>query len=118
VSDIFLPNAINQVAVYWAPAAQTTDKYGQPLWAEPVQINVRWTDVSIQFLDSEGNTLMSTAEVNLDQDVEVGGVLFLGLLTALTDRDNPKENLNAWEIKRYEKLPTFKATKFWRAAFL
>ena len=54
----------------------------------------------------------------VDRDVDVGGVLMLGMLTDVDDVNNPKANEGAWEIKRFDKIPTLKADQFLRRVFL
>ena len=104
-------------AVYWAPIGR--DKYGQPTWtSSPVQIKVRWQDVHEEFMDAEGDRQISIAKVFVGQDVVVKGVLLRGDLTSSVDQDDPKANDDAWEIRKFNRLPNFKETEFLRTAFL
>ena len=115
---------LKQTAVYWPLAnvesagGDAFDDYGQPLFTDPLEISVRWEDKAEEFLNAEGTRILSNAVVYVDQDVVVGGVLMLGELTDITDADVPKENENAWEIRRFDKLPNIKVTEFLRTAFL
>lgn len=107
-----------QTAVYWPPDDGGFDKYGRPTVGTAEELTVRWEDVMEEFLDADGNTQMSMAKVYTGQDVELGGYLWLGELTDLTDQVDPRNNNGAFEIMRFEKLPTFKATEYLRTAFL
>ena len=113
-----------QVCVYWGLASDESagvafDDYGQPILTDPVELDCRWEDVSEEFIAADGTRQFSNAKVYVEQDVDVGGVLMLGTIEAdITDSSNVKENEGAWEIKRFDKLPTFKATEFLRTAFL
>lgn len=109
---------LKQKAVWWPLAAIEYGNYGQPNPSTPVEIDCRWEDVGEAFLDSRGTTQLSRSIVYVDRDVVVGGVLMLGELDSSVDEDNPKENENAWEIRRFEKLPTLRATQFLRKAYL
>jgi len=109
---------LKQKAVYWELSSLEFDNYGQPIPTSPVEIDCRWEDVGEEFLDDAGTTQLSRAKVYVDRDVEIGGVLMLGELSSSVDEDNPKENENAWEIRRFEKLPTLKATQFLRTVYL
>lgn len=113
-----LTKMLKQKAVYWKLSSLEFDDFGQPIPTTPVEIDCRWEDVGEEFLDSNGTIQLSRARVYVDRDVEVGGVLMLGELDSSVDEDNPKENENAWEIRRFEKLPTLKATQFLRTVFL
>jgi len=107
-----------QKAVYWSLTSTGFDDYGQPIPSTPIEIKCRWEDVSEEFLDGNGTVQLSRARVYVDRDVEIGGVLMLGELDSGVDESNPKENDNAWEIRRVEKLPTLKATQFLRTCYL
>jgi len=110
---------LKQVAVYWKLSSLEFDNYGQPIPTTPVEIKCRWEDVSEEFLDANGTIQLSNARVYVDRDVEVGGVLMLGELdSGVMDLVDIKENENAWEIKRFEKLPTLRATQFLRTCYL
>ena len=109
---------LKQTAVWWPLTAARFDGYGQPIPSTPVEIKVRWEDVGEEFLEYKGTTQLSRAKVYVDRDVEVGGILMLGGLGDITDESNPKENDNAWEIRRVEKLPTLSAKQFLRTVFL
>lgn len=108
---------LKQTAAYWAPLPVTT-RYGKPSWASPIDISVRWEDVNIEFMDAESERQMSRARVFVDRDVEVNGVLLLDGITSSTNLTDPKANDEAWEIRRYEKLPNLRNTEFLRTALL
>ena len=110
-------------AVYWPPESSESggddfDDYGQPQVSDPVEIDCRWEEVSEEFLDAQGTAQISRAKVFVDRDVEVGGILMLGLLADVTDLVNPKENENAWEIRRFDKFPNLRVTEYLRTVYL
>jgi len=112
-----------QTAVYWALASGDSggiahDDYGQPCYLAGEELDCRWEDVTEEFVGPNGTREMSHAKVYVDQDVDVGGMLMLGDEDNITDTVNIKENDGAWEIRRFEKLPTFRATEFLRTAIL
>jgi len=112
-----------QTCVYWGLASTASggidyDGYGQPQYTAPIQITCRWEESVQEFLDMSGARQLSNAVVYPELDVVLGGVLMLGTLADVTDEDNPKENDNAWEIRRFDKLPTLRATEFLRTVYL
>ena len=114
---------LKQTCVYWGLASEGDedtdfDDYGQPLLTDPVELDCRWEDVSEEFISADGTRQLSRAKVYVESDVDVGGILMLGTEDDITDSDNVKENEGAWEVKRFDSLPTFKATEFLRTAFL
>ncbi len=94
------------------------DDFGQPQYSDPYEIAVRWQNVITKFTDAEGQEKVSKAKVFVESDVQVDGVLMLGLLTDITDATYPKKNTGALEIQRFDKLPTFDADQWLRTAYL
>lgn len=113
-----------QTCVYWALASSDSagedfDDYGQPQWSEPVEISCRWEDVSEEFVDAKGDKQASRSIVYVDRNMRVGEVLMLGVSTDVVDGDNVLEkNADAWEIRKFDKIPNLKASEFLRMAFL
>jgi hypothetical protein len=100
-----------QTAVYWPPEG-TFDDYGVPQLGVAREIACRWDDQAEEFVDSEGTRYVSRAKVYVpeSEDVKIGGVLFLGELADLTDV-TPKENNDAYEVRRVDKNPNLKASE-------
>jgi hypothetical protein len=114
---------LKQKAVYWAPGGEDSggsdfDAYGKPMYTNPAEIDCRWEDRVEEFVASDGTRTVSRAVVYVGQDVRTGGVLMLGTLGDIDSGSDPKVNDGAWEIRRFDKLPTLKATKFLRTAYV
>ena len=114
---------LKQTCVYWALAYADSggddyDDYGQPQYASPVELSCRWEDAGEEFIAADGSTQISRSVVYVESDVEVGGVLMLGEIADIENSSDIKENDGAWEIRRFEKTPNFKATEWLRVAFL
>jgi hypothetical protein len=105
-----------QKAVYWHHSGD--DASGQPLYDDPVEVACRWEDVHELYLGMDGNDQVTNAKVIVDRDMVVQGQLWLGALADLTSQAHPSENLGAFSIKKFEKLPDRKAKKFLRTALL
>jgi len=103
-----------QDAVYWPPGAY--DGYGQPTLGTAVAIKCRWEDVAEQFLDSDQQEQISNARVYVDRTVELGGMLWLGDISSAPS--DPRTDDDAWEIRKYESIPNFKATEFLKSVLL
>lgn len=104
--------------VYWPPAAIPFDDFGQPSYGDPVEVDCRWSEMAKEFLDSRGMVLVSSSVVYVETDVTIGGVLFNGELTDVTDLTVPKNNEDAHEIMQFHKKPDFTGEEFSRTAFL
>lgn len=108
--------AMKQKAVYWG--LSTLDAFGKPMYEDPVEIDCRWEKVQEEFVDANGDRVISKAKLIVDRDLELKGVLWLGELEDLIETDDPKENDDAWEIRLFKKTPDFKGTKFIREVYL
>ena len=124
--NIFMEDALNQRAVYWHPLGE--DNEGQQELDDPIEIVCRWEQVSETFLEKKsGNPQVSRSKVMVDRDLKELGVLWLppdaetlgegGALAALTS-DVAFQNDGAYEIRRFDKLPTFDGDEFVRTAYL
>lgn len=105
-----------QIAAYWALTG--IDREGQPTYASPIDISVRWEEVRMEFISADRERLVSRARVYVDQDVTLKGVLLLGGILTGTDLDDPKNNDRAWEIRHFERLPNLCQDEFLRTVFL
>ena len=120
-----------QNAIYWPPA--TPDDFGRPAHGALVELiqvpngganlRVRWEDVVDEFMDANGEKSLSRARVYVPQlpdgsEVAVGGWLWLGDRAGLTDEAVPRNNPGAYEVRRFDKMPTIRATEYLRTAYL
>lgn len=118
-----IPNIIErmrrQKCVYWAP--EVVNYNGKATFAAPVELKCRWVEKREMFLDRQGNTQVSRAKVRFaETDLQELGVLWLGLLTEIAPGSitDPFLNENAWEIRKFEKIPNRWATDYLRIALL
>lgn len=110
---------LNQTCVYWGNP--TADGYGGFTWDDPVEIACRWVDSTRLIRDSKGEEIVCRAEVQLRQDVDEDGLLYLGTLDDLesSEEETPTSITGAYMIKRFDKVPLVnRADKFYRKAFL
>jgi hypothetical protein len=107
-----------QTAVYWAPTGQ--DGYGEHTYAQPVELAVRWEERNELFINKEGREVRSEVVVYPIQALQNEGLLYLGLLSGLTDpqKANPRSIAGIHEIKAVQSLPNFKATQFIHRAWM
>ena len=118
-----------QDAIYWPP--RRADDFGREGHGPPVELTllptvnyrVRWEDRIEEFMDAEGTTRTSRAVVYVPRlpdgsEVEVGGFLWLGARTDLTDEAEPMNNEGAYEVRRMDKFPDFHTREFLRTAYL
>lgn len=124
-----LRTMLNQWAVYWAPAG--TDQFGNPKYAAPVNLKVRWEDTTEVYKNPTGQEVRSRAKVYTASDVLEKGVLWLGpndgitadpLATLTTDQKaKPFTNNRAWAIGSFLKMPIMNpktSADFMRVAYL
>jgi len=109
---------LNQTAVYWG--SPTNDGYGGFTWATPVEISCRWVDSTRVISDNRGREMVSRAEVQVGQDVDEQGMLYLGSLSDLSEdqKSDPTLVNNAYQIMRLDKVPTMNGLAYFRMAYL
>ena len=101
-----------QDGVYWAPLPSDPDNlYNERLYDDPIDLKVRWEDEQQEIILSDDSKATSKARIMCDQPVELGGVLFLGDTSELTDLDDPFNNDKAWKIIKIETTPNVRAKK-------
>ena len=114
-----LTSMLKQACAYWAPG--NADGFGGFSYSAPVWILCRWEDRQEKFIDDNGQEILSRALVYVDQDVEVGGYLILSddLDSSGAVPSDPTDSATeAWQIGRFEKLPTLKADGYLRTCYL
>ena len=112
----FQTRNLNQTAVYWGnPVA---DGWGGRTFDDAVEIAVRWLNKAEAFIDSLGRQTVSRAVVHANQDLDIGGYLYLGELADLSSDPDPKDTVTAYEIRQFSSIPDLSGTKFVRRAFL
>jgi len=116
--DRYLTRNLNQTVVYWA--SPVPDGYGGKTFDDPVEIDARWEDRQELFIDAHGNEVHSHAVVIIDQDVDMGGYLYLGDLDDLSSEEesDPQTVSGAREIRSFQKVPNIRATAYRRTAWL
>ncbi len=100
-----------QDAIYWA-LTQEADSSGNPVFASPVAIKVRWKETTGG--GEPGTVIAYDAEAYVGQDMTFGDYLMLGILVSSTPAD-PRSALS-WEVISFNKTPNLKATEFLRQA--
>lgn len=104
---------LKQDITYWE--LSSIDGWNKPTFeSSPEYIKGRWEDKAELYLDKEGQEKISNAIVYLDQDVELGGYLYLGTSLEL----DPTLVDNAYEIKYIHKVSDIKGTTFLRKIIL
>lgn len=107
-----------QTCVHWERTGVDDD--GQPTFADGVELRVRWEDVNEQYITQDNETLVSRSKVYVARDLAVGDVLWLGSVGDVDDADldDPFAQRGAYQIRKFDRIPTLKATDYLRVAWL
>lgn len=108
----FLARNLLQTATLWTRGS--VDSYGDPTFAAPVSLLVRWEQKTELFINVRGEERRSNSIVFLDRDVSIGDFLFLGTSTA-TD---PTAVLEAQQVQDFRKIPSLNGMQYERRAIL
>ncbi len=107
-----LDRNLKQTATLWV--FDGVDNTGDPSFASPTQVTVRWEDRTIEFIDSRGEKTVSKSVVYLSQDVTSGDFMKLG-----TDAtEDPTGVVGAFEVRDFRKVPAINGTDMERRALL
>lgn len=115
-----LTDKLRQTAVYWGDP-QSDGAGGRTFGsAYPIELSIRWEQRQELFIDASGQESTSKAVVYVDQDVDIGGYLYLGGLDDLSSAEeaNPLTVDGTYEIRGLKKLPDIRADRFMRKAWL
>lgn len=112
----FITRNLRQTATYWGNPAP--DGWGGKTFDAPVEILCRWEDKVEKVIGANGEEIVSRSVVFLAQDVDEGGFLYLGSVSGDSTDDSPEEVAGAYEIKAFRKIPSIRATKWERKAWL
>lgn len=115
-----------ETAVYWGNPQN--DGYGGFTFDTPREILCRWenkTQVDIGWFSTgfPANLLICKASVLVTEDLDLEGYMYLGTIAGLqalgADTTNPISIVNAYIIRRFDKIPmVFKTDEFVRTAWL
>ena len=127
----FIEKVCVQTAVYWGDP--TPDGYGGKTYSDPVEIPCRWEDTLEVIKDERGEEIICKAKVLVTQDLEEGGMLYLGtledlgivvggnvvmgglgtgniVLAGLNKMSYPEDVEDAYEITIVKKIPMIRST--------
>lgn len=111
-----------QICVYWGVdySSAAYDEFGQSILLPAVQLKCRWQDVIEEFVDAKGAPRISNSKIFTGIDIVPGGYLKLCSLSDLSSAGNsdPRVEDAAWEVKRFDKMPTLKGNKFLRTSYV
>jgi len=112
---------LNQTAVYWG--TPTSNGIGGFTYAAPVEISCRWVEKREVITDQNGDEIVSNAQVQVSQNVDEQGKLYLGTLDDL-DSDEESDPItieDAFTIRKFDKTPTMQVgsvQRYFRKAYL
>ena len=115
---MFPENNLNNTIVYWGNPVN--DGMGSFTFDTAVEIVGRWMEKTELLVDSNGKEIVSNTLVQVKQDVDEDGYMYLGVLTDLSteQKADPKLVDAAYPIKKFMKTPTIKSNGYYREAFL
>jgi hypothetical protein len=111
-----------QKSVHWPlqyeSGTKDHDNYGQPVYGSPEEIDCRWEDVAVEFMDLAGERQVSRSKVFVDREVIPGAVLMLGTLDSIVDETHPMSNPGAWTVRQAQAIPNLRNTEMLRIVYL
>ncbi len=99
-----IPNR-DQKATWWQKKSVTQG--GQFTYENPVEIDCRWDDEIMEFVDANNTKQFSKAVVYPDRYMENGDILILKAPHLLDFPNDPKKNLGYSEIRNFQQIPDY-----------
>jgi hypothetical protein len=117
-SQVFAGGFAKSVIVYWG--TPVADGLGGRTFDDPVEIRVRWEDSQNEFVDVAGRQAISSAVLYPNQDLSLGGYVYLGRLADLSpaEKTNPFALDGAKEIRGWAKSTSLDGKTTMRKAWL
>lgn len=113
----FITKIRRGTAVYWE--ATGNDGFGGKVFADAIEIDCRWDDSQIMFIDDQGKEVASKSVVYVGIDMTNGDYLKSCALADLNDpSDDPQTVDDAREVKSFNKIPNLKYTEYLRIVYL
>lgn len=102
-------------AVYWGNPVRNV--HGGETFDAAVSLDVFWIDTRELIRDASGEQMVSNAQVLVQQELEEGGYLYRGNLSALTvqERAHPANVRGASEIRKFDDYTGFSGLKVYVA---
>ena len=102
----------HQDTTLWAPSG--VDRNGEVTVSTPVDIKTRWDESLTASIDETGTPTASNGTVVVDQDIEEGSIMRLGLVA-----DLPSPVITGlFEVVSFSKTPDIKGRQFARTVTL
>mgnify|MGYP001597480008 FL=1 len=98
----FIDRLLKETVTYWRPTGY--NEFGDPVLASPGEIDARWEDKSMLFIDKNGDEKHSRAVIFSTTGVLVGGYLYRGSSETM----NPETVDGADQIRRVEHVRDIK----------
>ena len=114
----FPNDKLKQTAVYWANPVD--DGYGGLSWDAPEEIDCRWINTNEIVKANNGEEFVCRASVQVSQDLDENGLLYLGDLDDLDSDDpaDPDTIAGVYRIRKFDKTPTINGTAYYREAWI
>lgn len=109
-----------ETIVYWAPLPGS-DSQGRPLFDAPVEIQARWQDSIIQFINQKGEAQVSRAQVfPVENDLALRGWVWRGAKSSIpaVNLRRPFVIAGACEIASWMKVPDITKNDYLRKAIV
>ena len=101
--------SLKQRAVLWAFSRR--DRNGEPKVSAAVEIAARWEEDLSQSIQADGSPIAINATVDVDRDIAVGSIMWLGELADLP----VGVSTGLFEVMGFNKIPDYRGKNFSRS---
>src|SRR5690606_12008808 len=94
------------------------DVHGEPTFASPVELDVRWEYRNTEEIDPQGNTIVTNALAVVDRDLSVDDCMWLGELADWLGTGTGVVEAEIMRVASFSKIPDVKGRHYRRVARL
>lgn len=103
-----ITRAMRHDVVLWRAKGRTGTSVIQ--YDHPVQIKGRWTDGSVEYVEEDGTSAISTAQCLVDRDVKPCDLLRKGTLKSVPHVVDPTKNTDVYEVRAFNRVEKLRAS--------
>ena len=98
------------VCVYWTPTGMADDN-GVPILGAPEELACRWDELQIEFINADGDKLISRAVVYVGERPAIGGIMVHATLASIVYFNTPRKNDGVFEVKQVSEVANLRNTE-------
>lgn len=98
------------------------DENGSPIVGDPVEVRCRWETKNEEYIAQDGTRQVSSGVIYVESDFSPGDFVREGAISdidsSITDLKDIRSIRGVWEVRAFNKSPTFRKGEFLRSLMI